>query len=146
MEFLLHNLVNIAPQSYNTPLFVCDTKIPKWNCINDVCEQTNDANGVYNSLEECQEQCNASSIVENNPIINISPNPSSGIFYLKWFNENNNYQIKITDVLGNEIFEKQIKNKGEQRRKIDLSGHSKGVYNLSIISEKNTSNHKILLQ
>lgn len=140
------NTVNIAPQSYNTPLFVCDTKIPKWNCINDVCEQTNDANGVYNSLEECQEQCNASSIVENNPIINISPNPSSGIFYLKWFNENNNYQIKITDVLGNEIFEKQIKNKGEQRRKIDLSGHSKGVYNLSIISEKNTSNHKILLQ
>jgi hypothetical protein len=65
---------------------------------------------------------------------------------LKWFNENNNYQIKITDVLGNEIFEKQIKNKGEQTRKIDLSGNSKGVYNLSIISEKNTSNHKILLQ
>ena len=138
------NIDNETPQSYSD-LLICEAIMGTYNCNNNGCVDPMNGSGVYNSLEECQKQCNTSSIKENNPIINISPNPSSGIFYLKWFNENNNYQIKITDVLGNEIFEKQIKNKGEQSRKIDLSGHSKGVYNLSIISENHTSTSKVLL-
>ena len=84
-------------------------------------------------------------VVENNLEVNIYPNPSSNIFNLK-FSSNSETEILVTNILGEQIYFESVKSIGDISTQIDLSDYSKGVYNLSIRTSDNISNHKLILQ
>ena len=79
---------------------------------------------------------------DKNNIINISPNPSNGLFTLTLQNiPNKNSEIEIFNSLGERI-NKDILN--TQTKTIDISGYSKGIYFLKISSEEKYLFKKII--
>lgn len=86
-------------------------------------------------------------IMEYEDIYNSSlyPNPNSGNFVLHFY-ANTDVEIKITNTLGEIIYEEKLKNVSvEMNRKIDISGNAKGIYILQISSQKGNATHKINL-
>ena len=104
-----------------------------------------DGSGIYQSLEECEANCNATSINETNLAINIYPNPSSNIFNLK-LNTDSKSEIIVTNVLGEQVYIESTQSIGDFDTQIDLSNYSTGVYNLIIKTFYGISNHKLILQ
>ncbi len=119
---------------------------PTWDCLPDpfYCVEFYDGSGNFQSSEECEANCNATSIDENDLEVKIYPNPSSNIFNLE-FSPNSETEILVTNILGEQIYFESIKSIGDISTQIDLSDYSKGVYNLSIRSSVNISNHKLIL-
>jgi hypothetical protein len=64
-------------------------------------------------------------------LISVSPNPSSGIFELK-FNESMESEITImvTDLLGKTVFEKSLSGQNGKSFTLDLSGNAHGIYHM----------------
>ena len=116
-----------------------------WNCVNDACIDVLDSSGMYQSLEECESVCNTSSINENNLEVNIYPNPSSNIFNLE-FNSDSETEILVTNILGEQVYFESTQTNGEFNTQIDLSKHSKGIYNLTIKTTGGINQHKLILQ
>ena len=85
------------------------------------------------------------SVFENNLEVNIYPNPSSNIFNLK-FNSDSETEISVTNILGEQIYFESKNLIGEFNTQIDLSKYSKGIYNLTIKTSDEISNHKLILQ
>ena len=77
--------------------------------------------------------------------LNIYPNPSSNIFNLE-FNIDTEAEILVTNVLGERVHFESIQSIGKYNTQIDLSNYSKGVYNLTIKTSNEISNHKLILQ
>ncbi|MCX6352087.1 MAG: Omp28-related outer membrane protein [Bacteroidetes bacterium] len=69
------------------------------------------------------------------------PNPTSGSFKYKR-NEEGNYRIDITDILGNIVFSKNYV--GNSLTEIDLSAQPKGMYLIRTYSHKGSSVYKLL--
>ncbi len=94
---------------------------------------------------------NNSSVVSSTSQINnqqltiqISPNPSSGIFTIHKSFKNINTKICVYDLLGNCVFEKTgIKNDDE---KIDLSANAKGIYFVKMQTGEKMFNQKIIVE
>ena len=86
---------------------------------------------------------NTSGINENNisSKISIYPNPTTGIFTITSTEKISS--IKITNVIGEEIFTSAI---NHQTSTIDLSSQSKGIYFIKLFSEKGIETKKIILQ
>jgi len=84
-------------------------------------------------------------IAENNmeTNFNIYPNPANGIFTLTFENDNQ-YQIEIYNILGENIFKSQIF-KQQMTKEINLSGFSKGIYFVKIDNEEQIYMKKIVL-
>ena len=121
-------------------------EIVRYNCENGNCIIVNDASGQFCTLNECEQVCqNISSISENIIDINIYPNPSSNIFNLE-FNSDNETEMSVTNILGEQVYFESTKSIGEFNTQIDLSNYSKGVYNLTIKTSDGLSNHKLILQ
>lgn len=83
------------------------------------------------------------SVNEINPrtVINIFPNPSSGIFYLTGIPEHS--QLEICNVLGEKVYRQEI---SEEITPIDISAQPAGIYFLKIITGKRSSSvEKIIL-
>jgi len=72
--------------------------------------------------------------------ISIYPNPTSGIIYFD-FAENNIQKIIISDVTGKVISEKLV---SQQQDDIDLSNHSNGIYIIEIYTDNNVFSSKII--
>jgi hypothetical protein len=85
--------------------------------------------------------CSPTSIENNSQInatVSIYPNPSNRIFAIK--TNSTISQIKVMDITGKEIL---INNS----KQIDLNNHPKGIYFVSILTDKNnTITKKIILQ
>ena len=140
------NTVNEIPQSYSD-LVVCEAIMGTYNCINDGCIDPMDGSGTFGSLNDCQQECQAVSYINEQDInINIYPNPSSHTFNIELYCENGNLELIVTNVLGKEIFIDKVSTVGQYNTKIDLSGYSKGIYNLSIKTGATLKNHKLILQ
>lgn len=79
------------------------------------------------------------------PDVEISPNPSSGIFNLDLNDEmiNNDYQLNIYSSIG-VIINHKTQNLNNKNLSIDLSKHPQGVYYLHFHSLKNTFVFKII--
>ncbi len=76
--------------------------------------------------------------IENyNSIINIYPNPTTGIINIE---KTTNSEIVITDITGKIIIS------GTNLTTIDLSNQSKGIYLIKISLEDSVETHKIILQ
>ena len=101
--------------------------------------------GEFTTFEECEANCNASSIFENNLNIKIFPNPSSNIFNIE-VNIKNIGEILVTNVLGEQIHSESIQSNGKYNTQINLSEFSRSIYNLTIKTLNGISNHKLILQ
>ena len=95
--------------------------------------------------DECEADCDVTSIDDKENEVKIYPNPSSNIFNLE-FNSDYETEILVTNILGEQVYFESIKSIGDISTKIDLSDYSKGVYNLTIKTSDGISNHKLILQ
>ena len=123
----------------------CNPIQDSWNCLNNACVDPMDGSGNFQSLEECEANCNATSIIENNLEVNTYPNPSLNIFNLKFYSDSET-EILVTNILGEQVYVESTKSIGEFNTQIDLSNYSKGIYNLTIKTLDGISNHKLILQ
>jgi len=71
--------------------------------------------------------------------IRIYPNPTQGVFTIEGIDDNTN--VRIFNAFGEEIFVNRLSAPG----KIDLTGHTKGVYFVRIESAKGTIVQKLVL-
>jgi autotransporter-associated beta strand protein len=86
----------------------------------------------------------ATSVVNlGNENINLYPNPVSKTLFID-INKAVNSQIKITNVAGQNCYNKYIQNKAQHQ--IDLSGFDNGVYLIEITNNNGTQYFKILKQ
>jgi hypothetical protein len=77
----------------------------------------------------------------------VYPNPSRKEFNISFdISERQIVDMKVVNSIGQEVYENSLEIKGTFDTKIDLSGYSKGVYNLSIKTTDGIKNHKLILQ
>jgi hypothetical protein len=95
-------------------------------------------------------QLQISSGVNENQIndLNIYPNPSNDIFNIEFSSLiTQNFKIKMTNSLGEVVFIDNIENhSGDYKIKINLKGHSKGIYFLELQADDELVNKKLILQ
>lgn len=77
--------------------------------------------------------------------LKIYPNPSNGMLFLNGNSQVSNYEIKVFDVIGSCIFIQSTYNTFLPKS-IDLSSLNNGVYFLTISSNGNSFNQKIIIQ
>jgi choice-of-anchor B domain-containing protein len=91
-----------------------------------------DVSDIVTSLEE---------LTNDNNIL-IYPNPTNGILYVK-FADQEIHQINIIDCQGRIVFSQLVT---DSRLKIDLNILPKGIYMVKVSSDKETSIQKVILQ
>ncbi|MBA3662921.1 MAG: T9SS type A sorting domain-containing protein [Bacteroidetes bacterium] len=81
-------------------------------------------------------------------LFTICPNPSQGIFVLKYMSiEKSSLQINISDIKGQIISRSNIPRvEGSYCKEIDLSRQAKGVYFIEIITDKNRQVKRVVLE
>ena len=78
--------------------------------------------------------------------ISVYPNPSTGIFTLKWDNTTNkNSTLKVMNSVG-EVVYSEILMIGENEKQINISKFSKGIYLLEIETKNRIINKKLIVQ
>ena len=90
-----------------------------------------------------------SSIEENtfNGNVSVYPNPTTGIFTIEMNDvEKDVYTIKISNVLGQEIFTNSQSVNGIYKENIDLSTFQKGVYLIEIKNSSSTITERIVVE
>lgn len=78
-------------------------------------------------------------------IASAFPNPSNGIFTLEIKNRHNGGEVKIFNMLGEEIKRSVIATQSHKIQ-LDMIGFSKGVYHLQVRSGNGVINKKIIIQ
>lgn len=81
-------------------------------------------------------------IDDNN--INIHPNPASNYFIIDKIDRNKSYEISITNILGKQVYKKSIKGLSELR--VNTNNFSKGLYNVSIVSDNKQESRKVIIK
>ncbi|MFC2104043.1 C25 family cysteine peptidase [Bacteroidota bacterium] len=67
--------------------------------------------------------------------LKVYPNPSNGLFYIELYDvQDELYQIKVYDVIGSIIYNKEITGTSYIKEQINISKNAKGIYFLSIES------------
>jgi len=145
---------NIAPTTTPAPIiFIAGSSINLTNGFNgdinfhayiDDCL-------LGNELKIASYNNNLSTNIANDPIIkdktlegfSVFPNPSNGIFTANITGDVENTTLRIYNIMGSLIRnEKVIKNNFT----IDLKDYQKGIYTISVTSNKNTFTKKIIIQ
>jgi len=89
----------------------------------------------------------ASQIVAEKPDLKVYPNPSNGEFYLSVNNIEGAVGIKVVSLLGNVVYNaSNIPVNGNLNRKLDLSNLPSGIYLLSVSSDKQQMNRRIIIK
>lgn len=78
----------------------------------------------------------------SNPIVNVSPNPTEGIFNVDFKNAN---CIKVINTLGIVVHEIKLDVLSDGSEKIDLTHFANGVYFINIANNKGAINHKVIV-
>jgi hypothetical protein len=79
--------------------------------------------------------------------LEIYPNPSRDVFNIELSTENTQQiEIRVVNSIGQEIYRERVEVEGNYTEQIDLSDYSKGIYNLTIKTNTETSNHRLILQ
>ena len=79
-----------------------------------------------------------------NFVSNIYPNPTANIFTIKANEQLNNAIIKLTNITGQVIFEKQ--NQTGNQFSFDISNQPQGIYFIQIQQQNRTWHNKIIKQ
>lgn len=74
--------------------------------------------------------------------VNIYPNPSAGIFNVEM--DEANGKMQVYDAMGKNI--RSIDLNGNTRYILDLTGYSKGIYTVNVLTEKGSRSQKIVLE
>jgi hypothetical protein len=85
---------------------------------------------------------NSSSNISNS-VVDVYPNPTLGKVYINIQSENFN-TIEVYNNLGSLVYSETLKYK--QKIEIDFSFLTKGLYHISLHSDKGVENHKILIE
>lgn len=72
----------------------------------------------------------------------IFPNPTNGLFNMKLPPNDSKYLLSVFDLLGNEIFKKDITN--SSNNEVDITNLPSGTYQVQLISDKNYYQQKII--
>ncbi|NQY66815.1 MAG: T9SS type A sorting domain-containing protein, partial [Flavobacteriales bacterium] len=72
--------------------------------------------------------------------VSISPNPASD--YLNISGLNNNATVKVISLEGRLVIDSQL----QPEQSIDVSGLSQGLYTVSVITNGNVTNHKVIIE
>ena len=99
-------------------------------CISDTANYTVSINSLID-------------IIENT--LNIYPNPTTGLLNIKFYNDATS-EVKITNVLGEIIFNTMIFERGEINKQFDLSDFANGIYILELNNIYGIINRKIILE
>lgn len=78
--------------------------------------------------------------------LSFFPNPSDGNVQLSFRGEENDYNVRITDLSGQEIYRGKTGRVSEFQTKIDISDNPDGVYLLQIYSDSQILNRKIIVK
>ena len=79
--------------------------------------------------------------------LEIYPNPSRDIFNVEFTTATlEDVEIVVVNSIGQEIYVESSEIDGEYSNQIDLSNHSKGIYNLVITTADETTNYRLVLQ
>ncbi|MBT3208245.1 MAG: T9SS type A sorting domain-containing protein [Bacteroidetes bacterium] len=99
-----------------------------------------------NNIESYQITVEEASTIlfHENENISCFPNPSNGIFEIE-LKSGSNFEIEVSDIIGNSIFRKSIIDDSNSNTKIDISNKSKGIYLLSVKSENFHIVQKIII-
>ncbi|GAI24168.1 unnamed protein product, partial [marine sediment metagenome] len=94
------------------------------------------------------ELVDVSDLVEENPQINIYPNPSPGNFVLEFIvSEHQNIRLQIFNTIGQVVYYKDIMPlTGKYHQHINLNNCAKGIYNLQLISDTYIINKRIAVE
>ena len=113
-----------------------------WNYTKIVC---NTARTPVTALDTCS-PTGVTALTEEYHV-NVFPNPSTGEFTASLsFKNSDNYSIKITNQLGQIVYEEKLNNfVGNYSKKINLSSFGKGVYMLRVSNSKNEAVKQILI-
>jgi len=80
-------------------------------------------------------------------MINIFPNPTSGILQIQFRGEALPTKVRINDISGKEVYKEDLNNfDGHYNTQIDVSDAAKGTLLLTIAQGKNTFTEKIILE
>jgi hypothetical protein len=110
-------------------------------CVNDSASLLFTSN--YNSLYGCKLVVDGVSEMKTDNTLQVSPNPSSGIFSLSSLSKV--FYIEISDILGNQVYKQRTPVPSNVI--IDLSSQSKGIYCVKVVDEKgNFGVKKIIIQ
>jgi hypothetical protein len=88
-------------------------------------------------------------IEENKVSVNykLYPNPTSGEVTLTLNSQQEQrITVDVADLNGKIVFSDQLNLKGDIERKYNFEGHSKGIYFVRIITEKEVHNEKIIVE
>lgn len=85
----------------------------------------------------------ANETFNRNPEAIVYPNPSTGIFNLDFTTEVKN--IKVVNILGQEVYNENVDLNGETKKQIDLSTSANGVYFIIVANDFGSSSCKVVL-
>lgn len=133
----------LSSQGCNPP-----TNQSSWNCVNNACVDPMDGNGAFSSIEECEQECNSTSIAETISHLKVYPNPSHGIFNIDiTSNYNQDIEIIINNLLGENVYKANVLSPiGSEIKRINLGNKSNGIYILTIKSNNQLTNRKLVIQ
>ena len=122
----------IDPENGNgiyTSLANCEANcfIASWDCDGQgACIDPGTGFGQYDTLSNCESDCIFTDVEDNNNKLNIIyPNPANNILYISNLKEYNT-NVKIYDIKGKLVLEKNISNK----EYLNISNLKKGVYQI----------------
>ena len=107
--------------------------------------QTPAANTTYSNVALKWQPASATGIngvASENPIINIYPNPTKGLFNVSFANTNS---FKVINTLGVIVYEEKLDQTTSGIKNIDLTHFSNGVYFINVSNDKGSTNHKVIL-
>lgn len=82
--------------------------------------------------------------VSPNTQVVVYPNPTNGVFNIDFKNEINN--IKISNMLGQVIYDENVAGTAGTSKSIDLSNYENGTYIINVSNDKGTSNYKVIVE
>ncbi len=77
-----------------------------------------------------------------NPLIEVYPNPTNGVFNVDYSNAKT---IKVINTLGVLVHETKLDELSQGTKNIDLSNYANGIYVITVSNEHGSSIHKVIL-
>jgi len=124
-----------------------------FNLVNDGWTGIDENNGnYYISLNGHDRTGNIykglANVTNNDQVLSISPNPNRGVFTLTVpVKDGDDMSLEILNTAGQVVFQDAPRQmQGQYRREMDISSFGAGNYNLRIVRNGVSSNHKIVVQ
>lgn len=139
----ISSFTDVSPTPSDT-IYLIEVVLPNGSCVsskssttfNSIISNKASSAGLIISVEELS--------MFNNYM--VYPNPSKDVLFVESnSNENTTLTVSLTNILGEEVFSNQFKGLSNNfREKIDMSSLGKGMYILSLSSEKGVKTYKIV--